>query len=64
MRREKRDNRMIYCYEAFDEYEGAKESLGKFRTKAEAKKACRRREADTDGECNCYVEDMATGERI
>jgi len=55
---------MLYAYGAYDEYEGKIEPLGKFQTKREAEAACKRREKETDGECYCYILDLATGERV
>jgi hypothetical protein len=45
-------------YEAIDDYEGQRESLGIFDTRKEASKAIRQREKDTDGECNCRIEEV------
>ena len=42
-------------YEAYDYYEGQRETLGTFDTIREARKAIRDRERETDGECSCYI---------
>lgn len=47
----------LILYKVYDEYEGYRDFLGAYQSKAKARLAIIEREHDTDGECNCVIEE-------